>query len=42
MTNLPVGEAAYQSNVTLHSEVLPVSVDLLGKPYLFFLSSRKQ
>lgn len=27
---VPLGEAAYQSNVTLHSEVLPVSVDLLA------------
>lgn len=28
-----MGEAAYDSNITLHSEVLPVSVDLMGKPY---------
>lgn len=30
-----VGEAAYNSNITLHSEVLPVSVDLMGEPGFF-------
>lgn len=33
-----VGEAAYNSTITLHSEVLPVSVDLMGKPPGFFSS----
>lgn len=28
---IPVGQAAYNSNITLHSEYLPVSVDIMGK-----------
>lgn len=41
-TSLPVGEASYNSNITAHSEVLPVSVDLMGKPYPFHFSPRAQ
>lgn len=36
-----MGEAAYDSNITLHTEVLPVSVDLMGKPDPFLPTSLK-
>ena len=33
-----MGEASYNSNITVHSEVLPVSVDLMGESYPFHFS----
>lgn len=30
LTHLPVGSAQYFSNITLHNEVLPVTVDIMA------------